>query len=871
MANIRDIMYLAALLHDIGKFWQRADPSGVKSSNEIDGYHKKLESAICPTKDRQYTHKHVVWTAQFFETFKIIFEDNIDAFGKDATIRKSIIRWAAAHHNPNSTSLEECIVQLADHCSSGVDRTVQSGLADETVEYEYEVSKAWDKFKEVRMKSIFENLLENNTDAYKLPIAAVELSDRSFPKNSFSQSGQKEYAALWQKFTDELTKIPRKDVRQLSDSILYLLEKYTVTIPSSTQHLPDVSLYEHSRSTAAYALCLYDYLNDEANKGRFPKDIKADVEPFLLIGGDLSGIQAYIYDIAGKGAAKNLKGRSFYLQMIVEVIVQFILDELNLYRANVVYSSGGGFYILAPNTTEVNKQLPKLIETLTQKIRQQHGTKLYLAIDSEPIKKETIFDGTLNTLWAGLTKKLSEKKLNRFAEFIVADNGYRFFFTPSDEGGRQQRDAVTGEEFESDEKRYPFTPEDIEGTQKENKEYVKRSTFEQIRLGKILRDKIDYQIITRKPVAYWESQQDYFYRSNFHFQPLDLGYYYYFMNEHRWEKLRERAKGSVDDAQILRINSIELSDFQIGGNRNVNGFTFYGGNDLPRTNDEEALYFDDMAGDESVSFKRLGILRMDVDRLGLIFKDGFKDNRRTFSRYSTLSRSLDFFFKGYLNTIWQEDESLKANTFILYAGGDDLFIVGKWDASLAFAQKIQTEFERWTCHNPKMGISGGMALVGGRFPIAKAATQSDEEEKLAKGHEFAKKEKNALSFLGMPLAFGTELKIVEDLKNELIKYISDESGISKGFLGKISTIHTMKTEQEKKKQNPSWRWISAYDIGRAIQRTQSVEAKTFFEKVKIDLFVNKKVEGSKYEYIDLLHFAARWAELEMRSKSSAHG
>jgi len=164
-----------------------------------------------------------------------------------------------------------------------------------------------------------------------------------------------------------------------------------------------------------------------------------------------------------------------------------------------------------------------------------------------------------------------------------------------------------------------------------------------------------------------------------------------------------------------------------------------------------------------------------------------------------------------------------------------------------------------------MGISGGMALVGGRFPIAKAATQSDEEEKLAKGHEFAKKEKNTLSFLGMPLAFGHELTIVEDLKKELVKYIQDESGIPKGFLGKISALHAMKIEQEKKGQNPSWRWISAYDIGRAIQRTKSTEAKQFFEKVKIKLFTNHRMEGSKYEYIDLLNFAARWAELEMRS------
>jgi CRISPR-associated protein Csm1 len=865
MSSTRDIVYLAALLHDIGKFWQRADPNGSPSSKFLDADIKELESSICPTKDGRYTHKHVLWTAQFFETFKNIFEANSDAFGKDAKTRKQIVRWAAAHHNPDSTSLEECVVQFADHCSSGVDRTSSEGLEDEKVEYEYERSNTWDRFKDIRMKSVFENLLGNTASDYLLPISAVELTESFFPKKSFSQSGQKDYASLWEKFTQEFASVSHKDIHSLNDSTQYLLEKYTVTIPSSTQHLPDVSLYEHSRSTAAYALCLHDYLNDDKNKGRFPKDIKDNEAPFLLIGGDLSGIQAYIYDIVGKGAAKNLKGRSFYLQLIVEVIVQFILDELKLYRSNIVYSSGGGFYILAPNTVKVNGLLPNLIETLSDKLRKQHGTKLYLAMGSVPVRKATIFDGTLNELWAELTRMLSEKKLNRFSDFLSTEKGYEFFFEPSDEGGQQQRDAVTGEEFFEREKKYPFTPDDLPGSDKVNKEFVKLGTFEQIRLGKVLRDKIDYMIITKKPVEYWESEQDYFVKSSFHFQPLELGYYYYFMNDARWQKLSERVKGSVDDAKILCINNTQLTDFPLKGNRVVNGFTFYGGNDLPRSKDENALYFDDLAGGENVNFKRLGILRMDVDRLGLIFKDGFNQNRRTFSRYSTLSRSLDFFFKGYLNTIWQSDKFLQENTFILYAGGDDLFIVGKWDASLSFAQQVQEEFKKWSCYNPRMGISGGMAIVGGRYPIAKAAIQSDDEEKLAKGHTYSANEKNALSFLGMPMAWEGELDRIETLKNDLVRYLTKESGIPKSFLGKISTLHAMKVEQEKSRQNPSWRWISAYDIGRAIERSKSTEVKKFLDEVKLSLFTNKKLEGSRYEYLDLLHFAARWAELEMRS------
>lgn len=869
MTQTRDIIHLAALLHDIGKFYQRADKSGVQSSEQIDSFHKKFESVICPTRDGRYTHKHVIWTAQFFDDFKEIFENNIDAFGKVGDVAKQTVRWASAHHNPNAASLEECIVQLADHCSSGVDRTELKGLEDEAIEYDYEVSKGWDKFKEVRMVSVFEKLLHNKEDKdqkeansqpyyFKLPISDVELTKSFFPKSKFETNGQIEYANLWRRFNEELRNIPKKDIKQLTDSILYLLEKYTVTIPSSTQHLPDVSLYEHSRSTAAYALCLYDYLK-ENNSTKC--QIQANEEPFLLIGGDLSGIQSYIYDIVGKGAAKNLKGRSFYLQLIVEVIVSHILEELNLYRTNIVYSSGGGFYILAPNTNFVKDKILNLIETISAKIRQEHGTKLYLAIDSQAIKKSDIFNGNINTLWSELTKKLSARKQNRFAEFIETKEGFDFFFEPAEAGGETKRDAITGEEFKPNEEEFPFQSEnDLVESQ-----FVKKTTFEQIRLGKILSGNILYQVITKTPISYWENDfRFYGKRTHRYFQPLGLNKYYYFLSEKELEGLKSKVKGSVDNATILKVNNTQFSDFQLTGNGVVNGFTFYGGNDLPRK-DDEALYFDDLAGDENVSFKRLGILRMDVDRLGLIFKDGFPNNKRTFSRYSTLSRSLDFFFKGYLNTIWKENEDFKSNTFILYAGGDDLFIVGKWDIALAFSQQIQKDFLEWTCENPMMGISGGMAIVGGRYPIAKAATQSDEEEKRAKNHSFDKIDKNAISFLGMPFAWGKEFEMVESLKYQLVSLIGKENGISKGFLGKISTLHAMKTEQESKGLNPSWRWLSAYDIGRAVLSVKSPEGKAFLETVKITLFTNKKIEGSQYQYLDILNFAARWAELEMRS------
>ncbi len=53
---------LGALLHDIGKFMQRAETPLSEQS-------KGMESSICPVYQGQYSHKHVLWTNEFFEQY----------------------------------------------------------------------------------------------------------------------------------------------------------------------------------------------------------------------------------------------------------------------------------------------------------------------------------------------------------------------------------------------------------------------------------------------------------------------------------------------------------------------------------------------------------------------------------------------------------------------------------------------------------------------------------------------------------------------------------------------------------------------------------------------------------------------------------
>ena len=94
---------------------------------------------------------------------------------------------------------------------------------------------------------------------------------------------------------------------------------------------------------------------------------------------DISGIQSFIYTISSKNALKTLRARSFYLEIMMEHIIDFLLDRLQLSRANLLYSGGGHCYLLLANTTETVMQIQKFQEELKEWLLKQFQTDLFVA------------------------------------------------------------------------------------------------------------------------------------------------------------------------------------------------------------------------------------------------------------------------------------------------------------------------------------------------------------------------------------------------------------------------------------------------------------------------------------------------------------
>jgi len=475
---------------------------------------------------------------------------------------------------------------------------------------------------------------------------------------------------------------------------------------------------------------------------------------------------------------------------------------------------------------------------------------LYLAIDTIPFSKDAMLhesSHSLGDIWAQLFDKKEAKKNAKYRKLL--EGRYSSFFEPSLSGGDLLVDVVTGEHFAEGET--PTSLGDLEP--------IRQTTKEQIELGRVLKD-TDSMVVSDGVIPYWQDRP--------HIQPLGIGVHYYFVKKEELEKMKAELRASADKITVVTLNGKDGEcDFlgMVDGIDNAYQLEFYGGNGL---SDRSDITFEEMCERNSDdAFQRLGVLRMDVDNLGHIFQSGISSARSTLSRMSALSRSFDYFFSGYLNTIWRDCEPDRS--FIIYSGGDDLFVIGSWDTTLRLSERIHKDFRIFTCENPAFSISGGVSIVGAKFPIMKGAEFSHNEESNAKKHTCAQHSKNSLSFLGSAFNFDLEFPQVKGLKDELVSLLNDEA-LPKSFISKVLQLHADAKFDNHEITEVKTYWMSAYTLGRMLQRAKE-PARTLINTCKNEICTNahrlngKDIKG-EYHPLELWAFACRWAELETRTE-----
>jgi len=690
-----------------------------------------------------------------------------------------------------------------------------------------------------------------------------------------------DFTEYWGKFCEEFSDIPQDGNPHLfTETFIYLLRKYTSNVGLSEQ-LPYISLFEFLKIRAALADSIYRSDNEE--------------QPILMLCADISGIQSFIYNILSSKAAKSMKGRSFYLQLLMDSLIHKITNHEQIMAGigHVLYSSGGKMYMLLPNRKEVRKAIQEIEKDMIGYIFEEHKTRLYLCMSYITLgynEKNGIFNyegktGEVSDLWKTLGEKAAKKKFRKFSSVLTGNSNhfnlnFESFFKPKSEGfdtsdnseNSWKQCQVTGEVIKNkNEKKNDISHKNEDGNVWVNEE-VKR----QVKIGEKLKEAIYFNTFKSKNIT----EEHKYYLS----EPLKMGVYHALKDEHNFvdEFLKINRLPSLDNALLRKINHTNFlpkNDSIVSGDDSSYGFVFYGGNKQAMKIVEEKEVeknYHELAGinnddENEKGFNKLGILRLDIDGLGGVFATGMKDIQ-SFATHTTLSSRLDLFFAGYLNTIRKQDE-FRDWVNILYSGGDDVFAVGRWDLILKFTAQIREDFRRFTGGREEVSLSAGIALVGGKFPIVKAAEMSGKAEKQAKNFErenspnYLTTRKNALTILNETISWEDEFAFVQKLSAKLHKMLEDKQ-LSKGFIYKIYTFKRLKKEKKN-----DWWWLSAYTCSQHAKKVKG-ESKIFLHQIKNALATGKftpENNGVNLNYkttagrmLDLIALAARIAELKNR-------
>ncbi|MGG5511252.1 hypothetical protein ACPDHN_15010 [Myroides odoratimimus] len=122
-----------------------------------------------------------------------------------------------------------------------------------------------------------------------------------------------------------------------------------------------------------------------------------------LLKGDISGIQEFIFNVKSKGAAKALKARSYYIQLLGYMACQYTSQKLP--NAELFYEGGGAFFISFELEAEEVDDLFMKLESDVKKTFSSYGVYINLAYVSKDVED-------FGKTWSNLRKESNRKKLS---------------------------------------------------------------------------------------------------------------------------------------------------------------------------------------------------------------------------------------------------------------------------------------------------------------------------------------------------------------------------------------------------------------------------------------------------------------------------
>lgn len=701
----------AALMHDIGKFYQRTK---IKSDlNE----EERLLTPIAK-QGAYHTHLHSGYTSRFLREYLKLYN--------------KYERLTSAHHLAEEDDFSR-VIRNADWIASSIDRNDEKSDVEE--------KNATGNFQTARLSSVI-GLVDFGKVRTEGTWPLTSFSELSYPSSDYElkskQESVEEYKRLFESFVKEVSNSRfSEEIDQYAYDRMYaLLYEYAALIPASTYESSDtaVSLFDHLKLTSAIASCLY-YVPQQEKK-------------FVMLEFDISGIQKFIFKIT-EGAetkekiAKSLRGRSYLISLITNIITYSYLYEFKLTQANIIFNTGGGAVLLLPNTEDLKEKIVKVSSDLKQRLFEMFGSDItyvysYVYCDEnelELFKTEKAIQ--LKTL-------LEEEKTNKFSE--IMDDSFFFSKAENDEVCEMCGNGLKGEE---------------RGMCAICQKIIEISDF----LVKHEKMYILYDFDGYDSIDIADSCKMNFGNTIIYL----IGYC---------------------DPEILKNTYTYIESVNHRSLGNCRSLA----NLVPIDRKGSIINFEDMCErliGEKYGDKKLGILKMDVDNLGAIFAFGLEGSR-SLSKFLTLSRLMENFFSNTLVDLClsvseRMNERIKSITangtmfYIDYAGGDDLVIIGPAAGIIYLGNEIERKFSDYTL-NKNITISGGIHIQHPKAPIRFGISRAEQYLSASKELD----EKNGMTLIGTTCSMDGYDVVLH--KSEKFK-----SYINSGYISRSVFYQIMKT------------------------------------------------------------------------------
>jgi|Deesub1362A_J573_1020465.scaffolds.fasta_scaffold00319_33 CRISPR-associated protein Csm1 len=789
---------IAAYLHDIGKFAERADFNVSKKFllDNADLYQPYIKT------QKRHTHRHAIYTAAFIEYLEKYLPKpfNKGQWGLD----DSFINLAAGHHKPETPL--QWIIAIADRVSSGFDRN--------EFEDHYNTKTDITHYKRTRLVSIFELLsIEKHKrpeklDDFKFRYALKELSPINlFPKDrdavipNDDDKAQTDYKNLFSKFCNALEGLEHKDNIPLwfehFDSLFMI---YGSCIPSATvgDVIPDISLYDHSRITSAIASAIYLY-HLETDSLTIDKITDYSDKKFLIVSGDFYGIQDFIFSYGGstgKESAKLLRGRSFAVSILSELTADMLCKRIGLPFPAIILNAAGKFTILAPNTSKIRDTVQQVESEVNNWLFNHYYGQVSIGISAHVEASCNDFvSKNFGDLWDKVSTAIEKKKFSKI---------------DLEKYGGAITDYLDNFNNTLNSPLCPFCGKRPSSEQVENDRVlgdVKSSCKicrDHIYIGSRLTKKTKIAITTTDADLYGEGLSE----------PILGNYQLSFDVTGKLQKLSSTGK-------LIKYWDIATPTEGDIGNEGItvkfiNGYVpkyskednyderLLSGKKRDKTKEEliEAIKEDhpktflhiaktalNPAGENNkfTGIEALGVLKADVDHLGLIFSCGLKKEMQTLSRLAALSRNLNCYFSIFLPYTLSTNENFK-NIYTVFGGGDDLFLIGPWNKIIEFSDFLNDSFKNYVCQNQDITLSTGISINKPDEPVRNLAEKSEQALKASK-HK-----RNMISIFGETFTWD-DFKELLQIKRTIKSWL-DAQIINNAMLFRLNTFIEMRKKEE---------------------------------------------------------------------------